>query len=304
MPLTILEAAKLSTNPLESAVVEIIVAANPVLERMPFVTIAGSALRYNREETLPGIAFRAINAGYPESTGVVNPQVESLTIIGGDMDFDRALVAMQGATNSADLRSTHTAMKTKALSLRWLKNYFDGDSGANPEEFDGLNARLTGNQLKQLSSGGATLSLDDLDDLIDRVQGGPDVILCNKRMRRKISALVRASGAAIETVTDSFGRQLQAYAGVPIGIVEQDHEDNDILGFDEDDGAGNLDTTSIYAVRFDTGAHHGIQTAPVDVRDLGEIDAKPLLRTRVEWYTGMVLKHPRAAARMSRVNNA
>lgn len=300
--LTLLEAAKLITNPLASGIVETIPSVNPVLERLPYIDIGGTAYRYNREQTLPGIGFRSINAAFPESTGVINPQVESLTILGGDMDFDRALVAMGAGSN--DIRAAHTLMKTKAMSLKHLKTYFDGDSVANPEEFDGLNGRLTGNQLKQLSSGGATLSLDDLDDLIDRVQGGPDVLLMNKTMRRKVSKLIRAAGQAIETVSDSFGRQIQAYAGIPIGIVEQDHEDNDILGFDEDDGTGNLDTTSIYAARFGLDTHHGIQTAPIDVRDLGEIDAKPVLRTRVEWYSGIVLKHPRAAARMSRINNA
>jgi hypothetical protein len=45
----------------------------------------------------------------------------------------------------------------------------------------------------------------------------------------------------------------------------------------------------------------GIQTAPVSVRDLGEIDVKPAFRTRVEWYSGFCVKHGRAAARLSGV---
>jgi hypothetical protein len=76
-----------------------------------------------------------------------------------------------------------------------------------------------------------------------------------------------------------------------------------ILGFDEDDGQGNLDTTSVYAVRFRLNALHGIQTAPIDVRDLGELQTKPALRTRTEWYAGMVVKHPKAAGRLRWVNN-
>jgi hypothetical protein len=76
-----------------------------------------------------------------------------------------------------------------------------------------------------------------------------------------------------------------------------------ILGFDEDDGQGNLDTTSVYAVRFRLNALHGIQTAPIDVRDLDELQTKPALRTRTEWYAGMVVKHPKAAARLRWVNN-
>jgi len=37
------------------------------------------------------------------------------------------------------------------------------------------------------------------------------------------------------------------------------------------------------------------------VRDLGEIDEKPVFRTRIEWYCGMAVFHPRAAARLKGV---
>jgi len=95
---------------------------------------------------------------------------------------------------------------------------------------------------------------------------------------------------------------MASYAGIPIGIIEDDAAGNAILGFDEDDGQGNLDTCSMYAVRFDMDGLHGIQTAGMDVRDLGEQQAKPAYRTRIEWYSGMVVKHPRAAARLRRIN--
>ena len=156
----------------------------------------------------------------------------------------------------------------------------------------------------RLGSGGGTLTLAKLDELIDAVVGSPDLLMMNKTLRRKVNALVRASGSAMETVSDQFGRQLQAYAGVPIAVVEEDNEEDQILDFDEDDNTGSLDTASIYAVRFGLPYLHGIETGPLDARDLGEVDDKPALRTRVEWYSGMVLKHPRAAARLRHINNA
>jgi len=70
-----------------------------------------------------------------------------------------------------------------------------------------------------------------------------------------------------------------------------------ILTQTETQGTSNL-TSSIYAVKFGADALHGIQTAPVDVRDLGEIETKPALRTRIEWYSGLVLKDPKCAARL------
>ena len=299
--LTMLEAAKLNDNPLAAGVVEVFAANNPVLERLPFIDIAGTAYRYNIEGALPGIAFRGINESFQESTGVINPQSEPLTIIGGDADFDVALIAMGAGTNN--IRAAHDQMKAKALTLSWLRTFFDGNSETEPREFDGLNRRLTGTQHIQLASGGATLTLDDLDELIDAVDGTPTILLMNKTMRRKIGALARNTNS-VSMDRDTLGRPMVTYAGIPIGVVEDDETGAEILAFDEDDGAANLDTASIYAARFDLDAMHGIETAPLDARDLGEVDGKPAFRTRIEWYSSFVVKHPRAAARLSRINNA
>lgn len=302
--LTILEAAKLTQNTLATGIVEIFARNNPVLERLPFVDIMGNSYTYPREGTLPGIAFRGINESYTESTGIINPLTEHLTICGGDSDYDVALIKMGAGSNN--LRAAHDALKAKSLSLNWLKTFFDGDSSTEPREFDGLNRRLAGTaqEIETGSAGGATLTLAMVDGLIDAIDGSPDVLLMNKTMRRKVNALMRASGAAIETVSDSFGRQIQAYASIPIGVVEEDADGTDILAFDENDGSGNLDTTSIYALRFGLDGVHGIQTEPMDVRDLGELDTKPAYRTRIEWYSAILAKHPKAVARLRWINNA
>ena len=96
MSLTLLEAAKLVQDPLKRGVIEIFPRVSPVLERLPFFNVNGQAYKYNMEETLPGIAFRGVNESYTESTGVVNPQVEALYILGGISYCDRALVKTQG----------------------------------------------------------------------------------------------------------------------------------------------------------------------------------------------------------------
>ena len=292
--LTITEWAKLNPNPLTSGVVEIFTAENPVLAALPFINTAGNAFRYNQEESLPGVAFRGFNEGYDESTGVINPMVESLTILGGDSDFDVAQIAMQTGDN--DTRAVHDGMKAKAASLTWLRTFFDGDTSANPKEFDGINRRLTGNQVLSAGTNGGTLTFGMLDELVDAVRGTPSLLLMNKTMRRRVRAMARDVNALTIT-TDQLGRELEGYGGVPFGLVEEDETGAEILGFDEAQGTANQ-TTSIYAVRFGADTFHGIQTKPLEARDLGEVDDKPALRTRMEWYSGVVLKHPRAAARL------
>lgn len=295
--LTITEWAKLNPTPLQSGVVEIFAAENPILSALPFSNIKGNAYTYNRETTLPGIAFRGFNEGYTESTGIVNPITENLTIIGGDSDFDVAQIAM--GTGDNDSRAVHDAMKAKALTLTWLKTFFDGDTATDPKAFDGINKRLTGSQVIEAGANGAALDLDMLDALVDAVRGTPSVLLMNKAMRRAVIKLARNS-SVLSIGPDLFGREVTHYSGVPMAVVEEDATGTDILGFDEDQGT-DAETSSLYAVKFGPDALHGIQTAPMSVRDLGEIETKPAYRTRIEWYSGLVIKHPKAAARLKGV---
>lgn len=299
--LTLLEHAKLNPSPLVQGVVEIFASENPILLNMPFETINGPAYVYNLEGALPGVSFRGINESFTESTGVINPQTEALKICGGESYYDTFLV--KTGTGNNDARAVHDGLKAKALALKWARVFFDGSSESDPREFDGLNRRLTGSQHVQLATGGATLTLAKVNELIDAIQGTPTLLLMNKTMRRKITDLA-AGTAAVSMGLDQLGRSMTAYAGIPIAVVEDDDEGNAILGFDEDDGSGNLDTCSIYAVKFDMGAFHGIQAGPVDVRDIGELPNRPAYCTRSEWFAAMVLKHPKAAARLSRINNA
>jgi hypothetical protein len=292
--LTQTEWARLCPDPLQSGVVEIFASTNPIFQYMPFQNIAGAAYVYNREQTLPGIAFRGINESYDESTGVINQLSDPLKIVGGDLDIDAALIAWSAGSN--DTRAIHDAMKVKALSLTHLKTVFDGDSTANVKEFDGLNARLTGNQVIGAGTNGAVLTLEMLDSLCDAVAGSPTLLLMNKPLRQKIRQLARSVNA-LTIAKDDLGREVDMYYGVPFAIVEEDATGADILGFDETQGTAT-NTGSIYAVKLGAGAMFGAQTAPISVRDLGELQSKPAFRTRVEHYSTIVLEHPKAAARL------
>ena len=302
--LTLLEAAKLVQDPLQRGVIEIFPRVSPVLERLPFFNVNGQAYKYNMEKTLPGIAFRNINESYVESTGVINPAVEPLFVMGGISKVDRALVKTQGNVNN--LRATYDSMKAKAAALTYTQKFFKGDNSTNPNEFDGLENRLTGDQVINAgsTSGGDTLTLAMLDLLIDQVQGSPDVLFMNKTMRRKVSALVRAANQAQETVSDAFGRQLTAYAGVPISVVEDDKDGNLILPFTEDNpGGGTAASTSIYAVRFGVVEYvSGLQAGGIDVVDLGLNGV--FYETLIEHICGLGVFHPKAAARLRGVKNA
>jgi hypothetical protein len=129
----------------------------------------------------------------------------------------------------------------------------------------------------------------------------------NKTMRRKVNSLIRSAGQAQETVSNVFGRQIPAYAGIPIGLIEEDHEGNDILDFDEPDtlSTSGAECTSIYAVRFGVKEYvSGLQAGVMDVIDHGLYSGGVAYRTTIEWIAGMAVFHPKAAARLYAIKNA
>lgn len=304
MAVTLVEAAKQSQNPIQSAIIEMYARSSDILAVLPFVTIRGNALRYNREETLPGIGFRGVNEAYPESTGILNPVTEPLVIAGGDLDVDKFIVTTMGVSQ----RSVQEAMKVKSLALAWTKQFVKGDSKSDPRGFDGLQVRLTNDQLLWAggTDGGDALSLSKLDELIDAVEQ-PTHLLMSKAMRRRLTAASRNTsvGGFITYTKDSFGRTVSVYNDLPILIIDTDNEGNSILGFDEVGATGSTATaTSIYCVSLNDGMLGGIQSGTMMATDLGELETKPVYRTRIEWYAGIACYHGRAAARLGGIKDA
>ena len=157
MALTLVEVAKLSNDVIQRGVIKTFARNSAVLELLPFMEIAGNSYNYNQEQTLPGIAFRAVNDAYTESAGVINQKSEGLYILGGDIDVDKFLVQTRG--NVQDIRAIHTSMKSKALSLEWTRAFFFKGDFANPNEFDGLQKRLTDAQIIDGKDGVLTLPM-------------------------------------------------------------------------------------------------------------------------------------------------
>ena len=307
MALTIVEAAKLNPGDvLRSAIVEMYARNSDILRVLPFESIAGNALKYNREEILPGVGFRGVNEGFTESVGVLNPITESLVIAGGDLDVDRFIVQTMGPNQ----RSVQESMKVKALAHRWTLAFIKGDSSADPREFDGLQRRIPVGSSQLIdagaTSGGDALSLFLLDTLIARVDD-PTHLLMNKTMSLRLAQAARntAVGGFISWEPNEFGMRVMQYNGLPILLADEDNTGAQILPFSEaNPGGGAAASTSLYCLSLGGGRMVGIQNGDVDVRDLGELETKPVLRTRVEWYAGTAIFQGKSVARLRGVKNA
>lgn len=303
MALTLIEAAKINSgNVIKSAVMEMFARESDILLALPFEDIQGNALKYNQEAALPGIAFRGVNESFSESTGVLNPVTEALVIAGGDLDVDRFIIRTQGE----GVRSTHEQMKVKALSAAYTAKFIKGDSATNPREFDGLQTRLRGSQVISAgaTAGGAALSLAAIDEAIDAVDN-PTHIIMSRSMRRRFTTAARDVnvGGYITYAADAFGRRIANYNDLPILVAYGYAGGDEVLPFNEAAESGAATASSIYVVSMGTGKLTGIQNGTMDVRDMGELQAAPLYRTRVEWFTGLALYHSRAAARLRNIGD-
>ena len=212
--------------------------------------------------------------------------------MGGDADVDNFLKSTR--SNLQDLEAAVIDLKSKALKNKFEDTFIYGDTVVNAKQFDGLkkliNTATPGSQVIAAGTAGATLTLDLLDQLIDGVRGGrPDILLMSRRSRRKINALVRASGGMMETDRDRWGNFIELWDGIPIGVSDWVLDTHIVAGGVETATVGG-DCSTIYAMQLGEGALCGL-TAPghLTVERVGALETKDATRTRIKWYVSLAL---------------
>jgi hypothetical protein len=311
MASTLADLAVSSSDEYEKGVIERFRLTSDFIRLLPQKAIKGRDYRYRVGETLPGVAWRDVNEGYTESTGVIAPRIEQTMILGGDVFTDNALLAAQKRGGDAyDLKAEQYDMKATSLARELERAYFEGDDLVNPKEMPGLRRRLTGNQVIPAAAGGGPLTLTLLDQLIDAIDPamGKIHLWMNAWLRRKIMTLLFAQTGSMSVVYNSLdetGKVITQYGGAEIHVVQDGWDASTLLAFDEDPGDNTADTASIYATVFDEqvgvcGLITGGDGDPlVNVREVGETtQGAPGIVGRIECYPGLMIRAPRAAARL------
>jgi len=292
MALTLTEASKLSNDMLLSGVLETVIKDSPVLQQLPFIEVMGNSLTYNRENSLPDIAFYDVGDEWDESTPTFEQKTANLKIIGGDADVDNFLKATR--SNVQDLEAAIIEMKAKALRHKFEEIFIYGDSETNTKQFDGIrkliDTETESDQVIAVSASGGALSLDNLDELIDAVKGDkPDMLLMSRRSRRKINSLVRGNGSMLATDRDKWGNFIQLWDSIPIGVNDW-ILDTHIVADGVETATTGGECSTIYAIRFGEGALCGLSSPGfLQVEPIGQLENKDASRTRVKWYCSMAL---------------
>jgi hypothetical protein len=312
MAMTLAESAVVTSNPRLPGVVSIL-NTSQIMARTPFEEIAGRAFDYNSEATLPASAFRAVNAGYTESTGTFATATESLVILGGDFVVDRFLEQ----TSSGSVESLVQAqrnMKARSVAAKFSDTFINGDTAVDANSFNGLKKRLTGSQVLSSGTNGAAINtdaatrtafLDRLDALLSACPGA-DAIFASAQVIAMIRTVFRNTTINNYTVDELTGRPLQVptWQGVPILDAGLKADQTPVIPQTETQGTAT-NASSIYAVDFSEGEGvpgvMGITNGGLQVDPPRQLETKPAILGRIEMYTGLAVMGPQPAARLTGV---
>lgn len=304
MAMTLIEFAKTTQDPLQRGVIKTFAETSPFFEFLPWVDIPGNSWSYNEESVLPGVEFRSVNGSYSESVGVLKPKTEKIKILGGDADTDK-MFEKWGASAVLDRRAYDLEAKSRAMARYFDKIMIDGDEGTYAKQFDGLNVRCAASDDNHLhadagtGTAGANLTENLIHCLADMVDGGPNLLIMGQKVYRNLAYLFKGSSILAFGSEDMFGHRPAFFNGVRIGVLDKDEAGDAIIPMDETEGSSSGVCGSMYALRIEAWQGVcGLQNNPVEVRDLGELQTKPCLRTRIEWPLCVGFFHPRSYARL------
>jgi hypothetical protein len=294
------EAEKLSNNMLVQGLVEEIITVNEMFDILPFAQVNGKAYLYKRENVLPTVTFLDPNDAVTEDAATFTEVMTKLRILAGDVDVDKFLNETMSDTDSQ--LATQLSLKVKAMARKFQDATVNGDSVADIKSFDGMAKLCVAGQTTPIATNGGALTLTALDQLIDSVPNKPDFLVMRRGTRRAYVALLRAANGNNGSMFQhpNFSVPVLQHNGVPILM-------NDWLPSNEVCGTSGAVTASVYAVRANEmdGLHglYGGDSAGIRVENIGTVQNKDAIRTRVKWYCGLALKSTKSLARLSGITN-
>lgn len=294
MPLLKAEAEKLSNNQLVAGVITEIIDRDDLFAILPFTQVNGKAYVYNRENALATADWLDPNEEVKESASTFTEVTTNLRILAGDVDVDKFLMTTMGDTNSQ--LAIQLSAKAKALGREFRKVLATGNHSTNSKQFDGV-AKLVASTQK-IDATKKPLTFAMLDELLDMIPLGADCIMMRSGTYRAYLQLLRATSGtnAPLVMMENFGRPMLTHNGVPIIV-------NDFIPKTDNSG----DVCEIYAMRLnETDGLHGLyggSNAGIVVENLGTVQNKDAVRTRMKWYCGLALKSTKSLAALTNVPN-
>jgi len=313
---TLSEYQKLANDDVIAGVFDNIITASELAPFLQFRSFSGNSLVYNRENTLGAAATHQIGDTWSETEPTYTKKTVALTTVGIQHALDR--FARQTIDNVQSQEAILLSKMAKSIARKLEDLLLNGNSGSVSTEPEGLTSLLISDSRLLMMDDGSTpstiagdeteLALDRLDAMIDMVeQGRPDFLMMNKTMRRKMTALARATGSGVTLNEASmFGHTFTTYNNIP--IVINDYISNSEQ-YENSGGWGSSSATTIYAVKTGeekqgwTMIHNGGVLEP-DVQRLGTKFDKNEDSYRMAVYLNAVIYSAKSCAALAGIDSA
>ena len=312
MAITLQEAKVGMADKVDQQIVDMFRRSSLLLDQLTFDNVispgtGGSTLTYGyiQLKSPATASVRTVGAEYTPGEAKKEKKTTNAVIMGGSFQVDRVL---QNTAGAADELAFQAEQKIKATA-----NYFHNlvINGSAEEEdgfvggtFDGLRKLLAGTGNEVTSQVDLTTStkldenynafLDEMDAFISTLDGTPSMLLMNRDMLIKLRSIARRAGY-YERSTDSFGRKVETYAGVPMvdmGKYFDGDSPKDVV-------ATEGGKTSIYAISMGLDGFHGISPTGDGVINsyMPDMHTPGAVKTgEVELVAGIALKNTLKAA--------
>ena len=286
-------AGKLSAETTERAVIEYMADKEELFALLPFTKSQTNIYSWYRTGDVPTASVVDPYGTIPEVDTVGAVMQNKISMIAADV------VVYNFEATAVEQLVDRVLEKTLAASeaiTRAFKRLFITGSQTNPNEFDGLDRFVDASMVVDAGSGGAPISFQLLDQLLEKFPAGaePTAIIVHPRTYLSIKALLRTLYVTPEQVMlPSFGRPVMAYNGIPILKNEYIHITAD-------------GKTSVYAVRIGTTAVHGVymgDNAGVVIEEVGKVQDRDARKWRLKWYVSMASKNKWDVAKIININN-
>ncbi|RLI42307.1 phage major capsid protein [Candidatus Bathyarchaeota archaeon] len=247
---------------------------NPLRQNLPRKPGSGAGVPVNRRTgagTEP--TFYSDTDPFDESTGSYSQVVFTYKTIGCQGKVTRKAQAI--GANYADLLANEMEERSQEFRDKEEWGYFWGSVSTDPKQFDGLNV-LThdDNRIAAGDAAGGSLTLDMLDQVVDAVRGTPDMIICSKRTRRRIRALLQTQQRFVNTTKVKGGFELMSYNDIPIYVSNQIPDTIQV----------DTDGKTIVSITAGTlSALFIVDTEKVYVSELTPLTVKPLAKTSSQY---------------------
>ena len=189
----------------------------------------GSTLTYGyiQLQTPSTAATRQINGEYTSNEAKRTEKTAKAIIMGGKFSVDRVIENTSGAVDEIAFQLRE---KVKATTNYFHNLVINGSSASTGKDyvtntFDGLRKSLAGKSTEITStidlSDSSKLDtnyaafLDELDELVHKVDGKPSLLLMNGDMLLKVRACARRAGY-YSRERDDFGRWVEMYGDIPM----------------------------------------------------------------------------------------